>query len=378
MGNRKFAGWALAVAMLIAVLPVLAQQDEGPILLPKKPVVKPPSPTLLVVCDLACDWKLDGEAKGHIEAGGSAKVKVEIGQHLVAGATEDGLDKTQKEIKIADDGQVIALLTLQSVRDARLKAEQDARDKAAQQARDKADQEARDKAAKEKIEQDARDKIAREKAEQEARDKAAHEALNTTPPAPVLPQKTTHPACSSDPSAAHVPGIYMVTGVDRCLNPLEPRQITTKLIDFEVRVQVSGGSDGPEAKIRTSNDQPEFYFYFDERGADTNPVSLGDALSPSDFMLLHFKLNDTGRREASMAKMGFTKFQSFNRDRVPVNIVKTGPAAYKVTVLSPLKPGEYGFISLPLATVQADFTHTTSAKDKNPSWLFDFGVGGGQ
>jgi hypothetical protein len=365
-----------------------AQQDEGPVLMPTKPVVKPVSPTLLVICDLACNWKLDGETMGHIDAGASAKVKVEIGQHLVVGATEDGLDKAQKEVTVMEPGQVIALIALESVRDARLKAEQDARDKAA---REKADQEAKDKAAREKAEQEARDKAAREKADQEAKDKAAREKAEQdakdkialgTPEAVVQPplasQKPAQPDLSSDPNAPHAPGIYMMAGAPRKMIPLEPRQISTKLIDFEVRVQLGGGSDGPEAKIRTADAQPEFYFYFDERGADTNPVSLGDAVSASDFMLLHFALNGEGRREAAMAKMGFTKFQNFNRDRVAVRIEKIGPAAYKVTLPVPLKAGEYGFISLPLATVQADFTHTTSAKDKTPSWLFDFGVGGGQ
>jgi hypothetical protein len=50
---------------------------------------KPAGATLLVMCDLACDWKLDGEAKGLIDAGGSAKAKVEFGQHLVIATTEE-------------------------------------------------------------------------------------------------------------------------------------------------------------------------------------------------------------------------------------------------------------------------------------------------
>ena len=33
--NRTISGWMLAAAMAVAALPALAQQDEGPILLPK-------------------------------------------------------------------------------------------------------------------------------------------------------------------------------------------------------------------------------------------------------------------------------------------------------------------------------------------------------
>jgi hypothetical protein len=133
-------------------------QNEGPILKPKlKPKPATPSATLLVMCDLACNWKLDGEAKGHIEAGGSAKTKVELGQHVVFAATEDGLDKVQQLSEVKSSGQTVAIIELKPIQDARFKAEQEARDKAAQEARDKADQEARERAA------------------QEARDKAAHE-----------------------------------------------------------------------------------------------------------------------------------------------------------------------------------------------------------
>jgi hypothetical protein len=154
------------------------QQDEGPILRPKTPPAKPALPTLQVSCDLACNWTLDGEAKGHIDAGASVKAKVSAGQHTVAAETEDAQDEAENEIKVKTSGQNMAHIWLEPVRAARLKAEQDAKDKAAQEAKAKADQETRDKAAREaqaKADQEARDKAAREaqiKADQEARDKA--------------------------------------------------------------------------------------------------------------------------------------------------------------------------------------------------------------
>jgi hypothetical protein len=138
----------MAMAMTVAALSALGQ-EEGPILLPKpRPVARPASPTLLVLCDLACNWKLDGEAKGRIEAGGSVKVNVTLGQHIVASATMDGLDKVENEIEVKIVGQIIVRLVLQPVRDARLKAEQEAKDKAAQETRDRTAQEAKDKAAR--------------------------------------------------------------------------------------------------------------------------------------------------------------------------------------------------------------------------------------
>ena len=149
MSRRILVGWALAAALTIAALPALAQQDDVPILRPKSPITKPASATLLVICDLACNWKLDGEAKGRIEAGGSAKAKVEQGQHVVVALTEDAVDKTENNIEIKTTGQTIVRIELQPIRDARLKAAQDAKDKADRDARDKAAQQVRDKAARE-------------------------------------------------------------------------------------------------------------------------------------------------------------------------------------------------------------------------------------
>ncbi len=160
MRRSKWAGWVLAAVFAVAALSALAQQDEGPILLPKpKPAAKPAA-TLLVMCDLACNWKLDGEAKGRIDAGGAAKAKVELGEHLVVVTTEDGLDKVQQLTEAKAAGQKVVSLELQPVRDARLKAEQEARDKAAREERDKAAREQQEK-EQERQERAARDEAAK-------------------------------------------------------------------------------------------------------------------------------------------------------------------------------------------------------------------------
>jgi hypothetical protein len=117
----------MAAALAVAAFSALAQQDEGPILRPKKPVVKPTGPTLLVLCDLACNWKLDGREQGRIEANGSAKSKVELGQHMVVAVTEDGADQVKQLVKVEEKGQTVISLDLKPVRDSRLRAEQQAR-----------------------------------------------------------------------------------------------------------------------------------------------------------------------------------------------------------------------------------------------------------
>jgi hypothetical protein len=122
----KSAGWLLALLLGAAVLPALSPQEEGPILLPKRPVA---AASVMVICDLACNWNLDGEAKGRIATGGSAKANTVPGQHIVAAATLDGLDKVEKETSIKAAGQTIVRIALKPVRDARLNSGQAPREK---------------------------------------------------------------------------------------------------------------------------------------------------------------------------------------------------------------------------------------------------------
>lgn len=142
MRGGTIACWALAVVMAALAAQLIAQQDEGPILRPKKP-----APTQLVMCDLACNWKLDGEAKGSIEAGGSAKANVQFGQHIVVAVAEDGLDQAQQIIKVQEKGQTVVTFELKPVRQAGVKTEQEAQEQAAheQQERERAAQEELDR-----------------------------------------------------------------------------------------------------------------------------------------------------------------------------------------------------------------------------------------
>jgi hypothetical protein len=149
----------MLITMAFTALHTVLSQDAGPILHPRTPAPA----TLLVVCDLTCNWKLDGEAKGSIEAAGSAKAKVQFGEHIVVAITEDGLDQAQQIIKVHEKGQTAVSIELEPVREARLKTEQEAKEKAkrAQQETERAE---REKAARD---QQERDRQAAERAAQE-------------------------------------------------------------------------------------------------------------------------------------------------------------------------------------------------------------------
>jgi hypothetical protein len=132
MRRTERAGWTLAAVAGIGAASAVAQQGGGPVVLPK------PKPTILVVCDLACNWTLDYEAKGALDEGGSKKVTVSLGEHQVGATTQDGLDKFELEVDLKSAAQTIVRLELRSVRDARLQSDREARDRAAQLARDQA------------------------------------------------------------------------------------------------------------------------------------------------------------------------------------------------------------------------------------------------
>ncbi len=169
MKKRKLVGWALATALTIPAFSAVAQLDEGPILHPKSTTVKSAGATLLVICDLSCNWTLDGEAKGSIQAGGSAKAKVEPGQHLIVAMTADGMDQVQQSAKVEARRQSILSIDLQPVRDARLKVEQNAREKKAleQQEEERRAQEQAAKDQEAKAQKD-REQVAREETARKA------------------------------------------------------------------------------------------------------------------------------------------------------------------------------------------------------------------
>jgi TPR repeat protein len=124
MRKQKLVGWALAAALTTAAIPALAQQDDIPILRPKNQTTKPASATLLVTCDLTCNWKLDGEARGKIESGESATALVSRGQHLVIAATLDGFDTVEKKLDIEANKPILVRIDLVPVHNARINGEQ--------------------------------------------------------------------------------------------------------------------------------------------------------------------------------------------------------------------------------------------------------------
>ena len=127
------AALAIAIAFLALGAAAAQQQDEGPGIVRPHVKPKPPQATLLVTCDLPCDWKLDGEAKGRIEALDSAKATIAPGKHIVVALTTDGLDRVLAIAETYAGAQTVLSLELVAPRAARLNTEQETKDREAQE-----------------------------------------------------------------------------------------------------------------------------------------------------------------------------------------------------------------------------------------------------
>jgi len=139
---RKFRVYSLALSVLFAfiVLGLHAQDEPQPKPKPKPAATAPAKKssssakstaatalagpvTLVVICDLDCTWKLDGETQRPIVGGTSAKVSVQYGEHLIEATTADGRDSLKVDRTWKDPGQSILQFALKPVTDKRVTLE---------------------------------------------------------------------------------------------------------------------------------------------------------------------------------------------------------------------------------------------------------------
>lgn len=138
---RKISLLCVVCGLLSAAFSSAQSGSDGPpVILPHthsvpspRPIAKPKpvlstSGTLMLSCDLACLWTLDGKAQGRIEAGGTAKVSAPAGRHAIAATVSGGPDRIQTEIELEGNRQSILSIELSPLREARLRAEQEQRD----------------------------------------------------------------------------------------------------------------------------------------------------------------------------------------------------------------------------------------------------------
>jgi uncharacterized protein len=78
--------------------------------------------TLVVSCDLACSWKVDGEEKGSIQPGDAARAQVSPGDHMLVATSTDGRARTSQTVTGASGTSKLVTFSLQPIANSRSEA----------------------------------------------------------------------------------------------------------------------------------------------------------------------------------------------------------------------------------------------------------------
>lgn len=170
--------------------------------------------------------------------------------------------------------------------------------------------------------------------------------------ASAVPSPTAMSLDSPDPMVPHPSGIYLA-GVEKMtrIESTTTRQARTSgmlgaaLTGGLSGMRIKAAVNGPTADIQTRESRPVFYFYFDlaEQGLG---ASGGAVTSPQEFSLIRFEAKKD-KREAVVGSVGLggTKAGLRDKDQQEFEVTQMKPGVYKVVPVSPLKAGEYGFVS---------------------------------
>jgi hypothetical protein len=201
-------------------------------------------------------------------------------------------------------------------------------------------------------------------------------------PAPSTASAGTNP---DDPNAPHEAGIYFY--IFYIANSGGPKMTELEPSDYSqgktggmfasamtygiAKAKTKAVLRGAHANARVSDPNADFYFYFEQQAAGLSQASspFGGTSTPNEYTLLKFDVkSDT--RETVVGKFNAYGASGGVDDKavVPFTYEKLRPGVYKVTLKSPLVPGEYGFISNGGTVVAGPYAATTNSR------VFDFGV----
>jgi len=192
----------------------------------------------------------------------------------------------------------------------------------------------------------------------------------------------------NDPMTPHDSGIYLYTR-DRTGNPqmtmLEPAAyqgsktggILSSSLTYGIKkAKMKAVIPGPHASIRTSDPQPVFYFYFEDKaaGLGKSPWATGGGVSsPNQFVLVNVESKEKNR-ETIIAEFGALGASSGTHEKsmTAFKSEKLRTGLYKVTPAGDMKPGEYCFM------VSSAGMGAYGAGAAGAAQIFDFGITSGQ
>jgi len=179
---------------------------------------------------------------------------------------------------------------------------------------------------------------------------AVNSALSTGQSTPT----NTNP---DDPASPHDPGIYMYAANKDGLHMvmLEPTvysqgksggvfksAMTYGIAKMKWKAVVRGA----HANVRSSDNKMAFYFYFEESNAGLSHASFGGTTTPNEFTLLKFDEKKDSRETVVMQGNAFGASSGTDeKANTGFALTKLRPGVYKVVPSTPLKSGEYCFLS---------------------------------
>ncbi len=192
---------------------------------------------------------------------------------------------------------------------------------------------------------------------------------------------------AADLTVPHYPGVYMFGEKEKKMSRMmvtsSNQAKTGGILGYALTGGIASASvkatiPGANARIRSANSRPVFFFYFDEsvpRGLQSSGPSVwisgAGALttSPAELSLVRFN-EKANAREARVGSLNIAgaKQGVMDKDRIPFNSELVRPGVFKVVPGIDLPAGEYGFIqSLTGGSVSGGGGALTAR-------LYDFGV----
>jgi len=187
------------------------------------------------------------------------------------------------------------------------------------------------------------------------------------------------PSDPNDPNSPHDPGIYVFysDGRQRKMVMLEPTVYTqgkshgvfASAMTYGIaKVKWNAVVRNAHANVHISDQNPVFYFYFEEKSAGLSHASFGGTSTPNEFTLLKFEVKKDARETAVMKMNAFgASSGTDDKANIPFTFEKLKPGVYKVTPKAALANGEYCFLG-------AGEGGAYAAGAAQANRLFDFGV----
>ena len=188
---------------------------------------------------------------------------------------------------------------------------------------------------------------------------------------------------STNPLAPHDSGVYMASTsaagsaqfrfMDRAAITGIAENAGSVFSFFAYPLTIRYVVQPPKASIRTTNQQPSFYFYFEDKsaGLGKSGFAAANVSTPNQFQLIRF---DAGKKQRTMPALKFGIFIGVSNGEKPIAFTteRLSDGVYKVTPTAPLKPGEYTFVS-PMPQSRGNQAPVNDPNAPKPD-LFDFAV----